>query len=315
MTTILITGGAGFIGSHLARWCINKGYTPLVVDNCSTGREENVPTGAEFIRGDITDPALYTRLVSYQIDAVFHLAAQSSGEVSFDDPVADMRVNTLGTLQMLEHCKKNGINRFIYASSMAAYGNPDNNPVCEDIFCRPLSFYGISKRCSEEYVNHYSGAGIHTTIFRMFSVYGPGQNLSNMKQGMVSIFLAYVLQNEPVIIKGSLERFRDFIYINDVCRAWMDALFNASSYGKTYNLATGKKTTVGELVRLVCSAMNRDPDSYPVVVSGVTPDDQFGLYADISRLTHDIGWTPGHDLKRGLDEMARWAEKEADYGR
>ena len=307
MATILITGGAGFIGSHLARWCLRYGHSVLIVDNCSTGNPENVPEETVFFHEDITSPGVYEDLKKYQIDAVFHLAAQSSGEISFENPVEDIRVNTLGTVQLLDFCKKSGIPRFIYASSMAVYGNQGHNPVHEDDIPAPLSFYGISKVSSEQYVSHYSRSGINTTIFRMFSVYGPGQNLSNMKQGMISIFLAYLLKNEPLVIKGSLERFRDFTYIDDVCKAWMTALDNEQTYGETYNLGTGIRTTVRELVAALFSAMDSDPGTYQIVVSGNTPDDQFGLYADIKRITRDLNWKPEYTLGGGLEEMIKWA--------
>lgn len=308
METILITGGAGFIGSHLSRWCIDRGYKVIVVDNCSTGDVKNIHPDAIFFRSDITDPDLYEKLSEFSIQSVFHLAAQSSGEVSHNNPVEDIRINTLGTVQILEFCKKNRIERFLYASSMAIYGNPEYNPVNESNYPNPESFYGLSKLCSEQYIQHYYYSGIKTTIFRMFSVYGPGQNLLNLKQGMVSIFLAYLLNNEPLLIKGSLERFRDFIYIDDICSAWIEALDNEASYGKTYNLGTGIKTRVDELVSSLFSVMDLDPNTYTVKICGNTPDDQFGLFADIDCISKDLKWKPVNTLSMGLEKMVKWAQ-------
>lgn len=310
MKTILITGGAGFIGSHLAKWCLRRGYSVVVADNCTTGIPENIPEGTTFLHEDITEQRFYERLDLFPIDVVFHLAAQSSGEISHDNPVEDIRINTLGTVQLLEYCRKKEIRRFLYASSMSVYGNQERNPVSEETLPQPLSCYGISKLCSEQYINHYSRPNMNTTIFRMFSVYGPGQNLSNMKQGMVSIFLAYLLKAEPLTIKGSLDRFRDFIYIDDVCSAWMAAIDNKASYGKVYNLGSGSKIFVKDLVLQLFNAMNIDPYKYQIDVSGSTPDDQFGLFADIYRITKELEWKPEYELKTGLSKMIRWAQTQ-----
>ncbi|MGE5832790.1 MAG: NAD-dependent epimerase/dehydratase family protein, partial [Methanomicrobiales archaeon] len=246
---LLVTGGAGFIGSHLARRCLSLGHEVTVIDNLATGQRGNVPPGAAFIEGDISDEATLDRIPPGRIDAVLHLAAQSSGEISDERPDLDLRVNTLGTLLLLSFCRRRGIPRFLYASSMAVYGDPPRNPVSEEVPCHPLSFYGISKRASELYIDHFGRAGLATTCFRMFSVYGPGQDLSNLKQGMVSIFLAYLLEGKPIHVKGSGDRFRDFVYIDDVVEAWIRALDQPATYGKVYNLATGVRTLVRELVR------------------------------------------------------------------
>lgn len=308
MSRILITGGAGFIGSHLAKKCIASGDSVTVLDNLSTGNEANVPEGAEFIEGDISAIKTFRGLSGSKFDCVLHLAAQSSGEVSDERPGLDLNVNALGTLYLLEFCRKQNIPRFLYASSMAVYGNPPSVPVPEETPLVPLSFYGISKMTAEQYIRHYAETGLKTTVFRMFSVFGPGQDLSNLKQGMVSIFLAYLLKNEPVLVKGSPDRFRDFIYIDDVADAWYRAIDTRKTFGKTYNLATGKKTRVDELVREEIRSLGLDPKTYPVRYEGSTPADQFGLYADIDRIRKDLDWKPRYSLQQGLAVMARWAK-------
>lgn len=305
---ILITGGAGFIGSHLAKRCLQSGFEVTVIDNLSTGCIENLPKGVRFIEMDISNKKDYEKIFIYKFDAIFHLAAQSSGEISNECPDLDLEVNTLGTLLLLNFCKKQNISRFIYASSMAVYGDVENNPVSEATPCSPLSFYGITKLASEHYIQHYNNEGIDTTCFRMFSVYGPGQNLKNMKQGMVSIFLSYLLGNNEIWVKGSGERYRDFIFIDDVVDAWIIALSCRSTYGKIYNLATGVKTTVKELVEKEVMAFGHDPYKYPVRYEGNTPFDQFGLYADISCFKTDTGWKPTVSLNDGLEKMVGWAK-------
>jgi len=307
---ILITGGAGFIGSHLAKRCLDSGFEVTIIDDLSSGSRKNIPPKAHFIDADISDIRWQDQLLGSPVTIVLHLAAQSSGEVSDQHPELDLKVNSYGTLLLLMWCQKNNIRHFIYASSMAVYGNADLNPVSEDTVLNPLSFYGISKETSERYIQRFFDKGLNTTVFRMFSVYGPGQNMENMKQGMVSIFLAYLRNNEPVHVKGSKERFRDFIFIDDVIDAWMLALNNPVVYGKTYNLGTGKKTLVETLIREEILAFGHNPDEYPVRYEGVTPADQFGLYSDIRKITSDLNWHPRISIRQGLETMVKWLKTE-----
>ena len=304
---ILITGGAGFIGSHLAARSLSLGNEVVVADDLSTGDEGNVPAGAELVEMDISGGDEYRKLRPFDFDAVFHLAAQSSGEISNENPVRDLEVNTLGTLLLLSACRKGGVRRFLYSSSMAVYGNLDHPRATETDLPRPVSFYGVSKLASEHYIRHFAHEGLEPTIFRLFSVYGPGQNLANLKQGMVSIFLAYLLEGKPVHVKGSGDRFRDFIYIDDVLDAWMGALERPVTIGKTYNLGTGRSTTVSRLVEEEIRACGQDPASYPVLFQGSTPYDQFGLSADISLVSAETGWVPRVELREGLARMVAWA--------
>ena len=306
---LLITGGAGFIGSCIAKECIKLGYNVTIIDNLSTGFASNIPEGAEFIKMDVSDPNDYTKLEGKYFDAVLHLAGQSSGEISYECPSYDCKINTLGTLMLLDYCVKKGISRFVYASSMAVYGDVTILPVSEKYVPNPLSFYGISKLSSEHYMMNYASKGINATAFRMFSVYGPGQNMDNLKQGMVSIFMAYLFKKEPILVKGSKLRFRDFIYVGDVASAWISALENPISFGKIYNLATGVKTTVETLLKSEIRAFNEKED-YPIVFEGSTPNDQFGVYADISLIKTDLHWEPQVSLNDGLSEMVNWLSKK-----
>ena len=196
----LVTGGAGFIGSHLARRLpLREGWGVEIVDNLSTGYRENVPGDATFIELDLSRNDLHQHLPAKRYDAVFHLAAQSSGEISFDDPSYDLRTNCQSTVLLLGWCKANGTTRFLYTSSMSIYGDQAVQPVPETAIPVPKSFYGIGKLASEAYTHVYGEFGIHSTSLRLFNVYGPGQNLANMRQGMVSIFLAYILKQELIV--------------------------------------------------------------------------------------------------------------------
>ena len=304
----LITGGAGFIGSHIARRILNMGHQAWVVDNILTGAEENIPESAIFVKLDLSDQESFKSLPEEKFDAVLHLAAQSSGAISHEKPAYDLLTNTLGTLLLLNWCSDKGIKRFIYASSMSVYGRIEKFPVSENECCRPYSFYGITKLAAENYINYFKTQGMQTTVFRMFNVYGPGQNLTNLKQGMVSIYLAYLLKDEPILVLGSKDRFRDFIYIDDVVDAWISVIDNPVSFGKTYNLASGKKTFVWELLNGLIEAMGHEPDEYPITYGDSTPGDQFGMHADISLITSELDWSPKTDLRSGLQKMADWAK-------
>ena len=185
-----------------------------------TGFAHNVPAEAEFFEFDISEYGSFERLSSFKFDAVLHLAAQSSGEISYDNPSYDVLSNTLGTLNALRFAETNGCKRFIYASSMSIYGDVDDEPIAVNRCPKPKSYYGITKLSGEHYLKAFASK-MDTTSFRMFNVYGPGQNMQNLKQGMVSIYLAYLMNDEPITVKGDKNRFRDFIYIDDVVDAWV----------------------------------------------------------------------------------------------
>jgi|Deesub1362A_J573_1020465.scaffolds.fasta_scaffold00332_33 UDP-glucose 4-epimerase len=308
----LVTGGAGFIGSHLVRRLLNDGWQVYVVDNLSTGHLDNVPAGAEFQKLDLSSPSS-TRYLPVGVDVVFHLAAQSSGEVSFARPDADLQANSRATLLLLDWCRTRGITRFLFASSMAVYGDTRQLPVREDMCPAPKSFYGIHKLASEHYLRVFQKLGLCTTALRLFNVYGPGQNLANLKQGMVSIYLSYVVRSEPVLVRGSAARFRDFVFVDDVVEAFIACLDRPSTCGGIYNVGSGTKTTVGELLTLILQACGRVPDGYPVIFAGGTPGDQHGIYADCTAICRDTGWRARTDLRTGLRRMAVWALGRPDH--
>lgn len=297
--TVLVTGGCGFIGSHLASRLLRDGHRVIVADNFATGDRRNSPGGAELIEADLSREPDVAALPWSEIDQVCHLAAQSSGEVSHAHPLLDLDVNVRGTFLLLQAAHAARVDRFVFAGSMAAYGNAQTEHISEDEPLRPLSCYGTSKACAESYVRWFRRHGLPTTVFRMFSVYGPGQDLSNMQQGMVSIFLKFLLDGKPVHVKGSPERIRDFVHVDDVVNAWCLALADQAAVGHTYNLASGRRTTVRELVAALIEAMGERID-YPVRYEGSTPDDQRGVFADVTRLRTDLGWEPMVSLPDGL---------------
>ena len=177
MKNILVTGGAGFIGSHLINRLLEEGGNVTIIDNLTTGFKKNIPLEATFIKGDCGDYKVYRKIKKQKFDAIFHIAGQSSGEVSFDDPIYDINSNTSSTILLLKFALKIGCKRFIFASTMSVYGVKSNSPVKESSKTLPESFYGISKLASENYLRIFENYGIKYTSLRLFNVYGPGQNM------------------------------------------------------------------------------------------------------------------------------------------
>ncbi len=307
--TVLITGIAGFIGSALAESFMKEGVHVVGVDNLSTGVFSNIPMGAFFIEGNVQNSSVISALSEYKFDAIFHIAGQSSGEISFVDPVYDLQTNCQSTLMLLDMARNTGCKRFVYASTMSVYGNPLNSdlPVKEDHILQPLSFYAVGKIASENYLEIYSKFyKISCVSLRLFNVYGPGQNLSNLKQGMVSIYLAQALLENRIIVKGSDQRFRDQIYIDDVVTAFLAAWKNIQPGFSIYNIATGRKTAVFEIIDMLRKYID-GIDSVEYVQG--TPGDQFGIVGDIGKAQTELGWSPTITFQCGLKKMIEWAKQ------
>jgi len=307
--SILITGGAGFIGSHIAHRLVNDGKEVIILDNLSTGFQENIPPGARFLRLDLSDESFVRDLRDIEVDAVIHMAAQSSGEISFNDPVYDLRTNTLGTLLLLKWSLEHEVKKFIFTSSMTAYGDGTSTACVETDPTRPKSFYGVGKCASEFYINIFADMGLNTTILRLFNVYGPGQNMENLRQGMVSIYMAYIAQNQPILVKGPLDRFRDFVYIDDVIRAVDLAMESPQSRGGTFNVCTGRKVLVSELLGIIMEAFGHPRGTYPVTLGPRTPRDQDGVFGSYDLIRSRLGWEPRVTLEEGVARMAAWAKE------
>lgn len=301
----LVTGAAGFIGAAIAAKLIKKGNTCTTIDNLFTGNKEYIPDGCKFILGDVSDPDILNSLKDEHFDAIFHIAGQSSGEVSFDDPVYDLQTNTQSTILLLKFAREIGCKKFIYASSMSTYGD-HTSPLCsEDMPTIPKSFYAVGKLASENYMRIYSDFGITCTALRFFNVYGVGQNLGNLRQGMASIYLAMAIKNRHINVKGSKDRFRDFVYIDDVVDAALRCLNREGGYDY-YNVCTGVPTTVEMVVKTI---INNLPYDVSVEYTNGTPGDQFGIYGDYNKIKKAMGWTPGIDFDSGMGMMIEWARK------
>ena len=239
MASYLVTGAAGFIGRGLVRKLLAEGHEVWAMDNLSTGSVDNLPHGVRFIQGNCQDETVYAPLRDQRLDAVFHIAGQSSGEISFDDPVYDLQTNTQSTLLLLQLAREVGCRRLVYASSMSVYGEQSDAPVPEDAPLVPLSFYGVGKMASEHYLRLYERFGIRSTALRLFNVYGPGQNMKNLRQGMVSIYMAQMLESGRIEVRGGPNRYRDFVHLDDVVRACLHCLDQGRDHCGPLNIGTG----------------------------------------------------------------------------
>src|SRR5262245_59986496 len=311
---VLVTGGAGFIGSHVAAEVLAAGHQVVVVDNESTGRRENVPDGAVNIRGDVADAQELEQAFELQLDAVCHIAGQVSIIRSFTDPVADLRTNVQGTINILQLCRKYRVPRLIYASSMTNYGHTNVLPIPEDHPCEPTSYYGITKYAAERYVHSTGGRNdlgfaFNVTSFRMYNVYGPRQALDNPYQGVLGIFLGNLLRNEPISIYGDGDQTRDFIYVDDVARAWVTALDCSATFGGILNIGSGRRLSINQLADTLLTSFHHTRSTWEVRHLPSRSGEQRHVEADIRRAASTMGWTPAVPFEAGLARTITWAKQ------
>ena len=305
MSSYLVTGAAGFIGSAVARKLISEGNDVVTIDNLSTGNESNIPKGCEFIRGSVSEEIIIKGLENRKFDGILHIAGQSSGEISFENPVYDMQTNCQSTILLLDFARKIGCNNFLYASSMSVYGE-HNSPKCdEETTLIPKSFYAVGKVASEHYMRIYCEQfGITCTSLRLFNTYGPGQNMNNLKQGMISIYLAMALKDRKIVVRSSKDRFRDFVYIDDVVNAFIMCLNRKSGY-ECFNVCTGVKTTVEQVINHLRTLLQF---SFDVEYDAGTPGDQFGIFGDNNKIKNQLNWRATMSFGDGIQKMIEWAK-------
>lgn len=295
---ILVTGGAGFIGSHLVDALLDKGGEVHVVDDLSTGRQENLKPAASFYKMDICDPGLGELVCNIQPEVVFHLAAQVSVPRSLENPYEDSRVNVLGTVNLLEACVQAGVKRVIFSSSAAVYGMPQYLPVDEKHPLMAVSPYGTSKAATEEYLQLYHRVyGLEYVILRYANVFGPRQDADG-EGGVVSVFAHAIRNGLPLKIYGDGEQTRDFIYVKDVVRANLAAL--KSSSGITANVSTQTATSINQLATL----MNRiSKFSSAIKYEPERPGDIRDSILCNNCAREELNWEPVYTLEEGLYEM------------
>jgi UDP-glucose 4-epimerase len=305
---VLVTGVGGFIGSAIATRLVKDGFQVVGVDDFSNGYVENVPEGVDLIQADLTCPSIASLLPS-KVHSILHIAGQSSGERSFQDPVVDLNSNVVSTLNLIRYGSELNARRIVYASSMTVYGAQSDIPCGEESECNPLSCYGIGKRAAERYLQLHEDK-LPWVSFRIFNVYGPGQNLKDIRQGMVSIFLSQALECGHVQVEGALERFRDFIFIDDVVQAFRLTLNENSPSNTVMNLGSGTRTTVEQLLQ----ALKVHIPGLTWHTAGGTPGDQHGIYADAQLAQETLNLGKPISLSDGLESFVNWAQSAKRSG-
>ncbi|WP_124728455.1 SDR family oxidoreductase [Staphylospora marina] len=302
---VLVTGGAGFIGSHIVDRLIAEGHRVVVVDNISTGKEEQIHPDAVFYRTDLTRPELREVFEKEKPEFVIHQAAQIHVNTSVEDPAFDASVNILGTINLLEACRNVGVRKVVYASSAAVYGNPETLPLDERHPVRPLSGYGVSKYTVEHYLNVYRHLyGISFTALRYANVYGIRQDPRG-EGGVISIFVDRVLRGLPMTIHGDGEQTRDYIYVEDVARANLAAL--EAGDGEILNIGTGRQSSLNEVLRLFREITGQDVEA---VYGPERPGDIRHSVFDISKARRVLGWEPKVSLEEGLRKTVEYYREQ-----
>jgi UDP-glucose 4-epimerase len=305
--TVLITGGAGFIGSHLADDALARGDRVVILDNLATGKRENVPSGAVFYERDLLDPGLDELLADERVDAVNHHAAQANVRVSIEDPAEDARVNVLGGLELIAACRRAAVRRFVFASSGGTvYGEQETFPCDEDHAKRPTSPYGCAKYAFELYLDAFGQAGdLDPVILRYANVYGPRQ-WPKGEAGIVAILSETLLAGEQPRIFGDGEQTRDYVHVDDVVAA-NRAAYETDRLG-AYNVGTGIETSVNTLYELVARELGVDRP--PCHVDPVAAElRRNSLSAE--RLESRLGVTVSTPLAAGLAATVEWYREQA----
>jgi UDP-glucose 4-epimerase len=302
---ILVTGGAGFIGSNLVDALIEAGHQVTVVDNVSTGKREYVNRRADFQQMDIQDARLAEVFATSRPEVVFHLAAQINVQTSLQEPGLDADINILGSIRVLELCRRYGVRKIIYPSSAAVYGDPLYLGIKEDHPIKPLSFYGISKYTAEPYIQVYAALyGLDYTILRYANVYGMRQDPQG-EGGVISIFLNKMVNGEPPVIYGNGEQTRDFIYIKDVVSANLAAIDRGSR--AVLNISTNHSTRIQELAALMSRILGYSGTA--IYQEGRPGDIEHSRLAHAEAVKH-LNWHPAYSLLQGLTETCEFYKKK-----
>ena len=294
---ILVTGGAGFIGSHVVDLYIERGHEVVVVDDLSTGTSSNLNPAAAFYEMDIRDPELAKVFEREKPDVVNHHAAQMDVRRSVDDPIYDADINILGSLWLLEHSRQVGVKQFIYISSGGAvYGEPEYLPCDESHPINPICQYGASKHTVEHYLYMYRvNYGMEFTVLRYANVYGPRQN-PHGEAGVVAIFTGQMLEGQQVVINGDGNQTRDFVYVADCASANLLAL-NAGSVDGVFNVGSGRETSINEIFSELKSVTNY---GLAPVYGPAKLGETRSIYLDVNKAERELGLRPTIGLEEGL---------------
>lgn len=299
---VLVTGGAGFIGSNVVDGLLDNGFKVTVLDNLSTGKKENLNPLSRFYKTDIRDKkALEEIFKEVKPKIIYHLAAQIDVRKSVADPAFDALTNIIGSINLFELAVKYNVKRIIFSSTGGAlYGEPDNLPANESTEIAPLAPYGVSKYCTEQYLNYFKRIyGIERVILRYANVYGPRQDPLG-EAGVVAIFTGRILNGEKPIIYGDGNQTRDYVYVKDIVKANLLAMDGKEG---TYNVGTGIETSVNGLVKMFSSALNKKID--PIYAPPRKGEVQ-RISLNGAKAKRELGFIPEYSLERGLKETIEW---------
>lgn len=317
---ILVTGGAGFIGSHTVDELLARGHEPAVFDDLSSGSRDNLPADVPFFQGDIRDEAAVRNVFeTVRPDRVCHLAAQMSVSRSVREPAFDADVNIVGLLQVIEQCQQHNVEKIVFASSGGALYGDVSEPVPETHPCEPGAPYGISKLVGEKYLDYFSqSTKLSATVMRYTNVYGPRQN-PHGEAGVVAIFSTLFLNAKPAIINGDGKYLRDYVYVTDVAKANASAL--EADFDKPFvplNVGTGIKTDVNELeaaVRSACQQAREQrglPDPIPPSPHGeARAGDLRSSVVSHKKLTETLNWSPAVNFSEGVQQTVAWFAEQS----
>lgn len=303
---VLVSGGAGFIGSNLVDKLINLGHNVCIIDNLSTGNVNNVNKKAQLYINDILDPNVSKIFEKEKFDIVYHLAAQIDVPKSIKDPIFDSNVNVCGTINIINNCVNYNVKKIIYSSSAAVYGDPRYLPIDEKHEIRPISYYGLSKYAAEEYIRVFSNLNnLNFTILRYANVYGIRQDPKG-EGGVISIFMNSLIKKQPLYIFGDGGALRDYIFVEDIVDANIEALSNGSK--EIFNIGTGVYTSVNELAKnmvdivgVKCNVEHTSPRKGDIANS----------YFNINKAKDELNWSPRFSLKDGLKKTIEYYKKIA----
>jgi len=304
---ILITGGAGFIGSHLAD-LLEKGNHIVILDNLSSGTRNNIAhhegkTHIQFIEGDVRDKPLLYRICK-DIDFVFHLAVQCL-RLSLRDPETNHEVNATGTLNLLMASHEHAVERFVYVSSSEVYGTAFHVPMSEDHPCNPMTVYGASKLAGELYTLAYHKTyGLQSIVVRPFNTYGPREHLRGVYGEVIPRFVVRILNGHPPVIFGNGTQTRDFTYISDTIQGIMQASECDEMIGQSVNIARGKEVSINSLAEIISEKLGRS--ELKPLYKEQRPGDVVRHYADISKAKRLLHYHPGTDIEKGIELYLEW---------
>ena len=310
---VLVTGGAGFIGSHIAEAYLADGWEVVVLDDLSRGHEGNVPKAARFVRGDIRSPEARKLIATGKFDAINHHAAQIDVRVSVDQPAFDAGINVVGLVNLLEGAGEGGVRRVIFASSGGVvYGDPEVIPTPETAPKLPVSPYGVSKLSGEYYLRALGALrGFEGVAMRYANVFGPRQDPKS-EAGVVSIFVSRLLEKQKLTVFGDGKQTRDYVFVKDVARANVLATSvplpaDGAFDGPAFNIATSRQTNVIELAEVVGKVMKQKPE---IEFAPARPGELFRSSLDIGKAKRVLGWSPQWSFDDGLPLLVEWFRTE-----